>query len=77
MPLKCLCQEFYQLSFGKNLVVTRHTELTYLNSKDRHERDFILGPTHEETFTKIIQRRDQDIQKVTVEVVSDPNEVSR
>ena len=23
--------------------------------KDRHERDFILGPTHEETFTKIIK----------------------
>lgn len=23
--------------------------------KDRHERDFILGPTHEETFTKLIR----------------------
>ena len=29
--VEMLVPEFYQLSFGKNLVVTRHTELTYLN----------------------------------------------
>src|SRR5690625_7652350 len=23
--------------------------------KDRHDRDFLLGPTHEETFTKLIR----------------------
>ena len=28
---------------------------TLFKLKDRHERDFILGPTHEETFTEIVR----------------------
>src|SRR5699024_2178443 len=28
---------------------------TLFKLKDRHERDFILGPTHEETFTTIVR----------------------
>lgn len=28
---------------------------TLLKLKDRHDRDFILGPTHEETFTEVVK----------------------
>ncbi|KRM12054.1 proline--tRNA ligase [Paucilactobacillus suebicus] len=32
--------------------------------KDRHERDFILGPTHEETFTEIIRDNVKSYKKL-------------
>lgn len=36
--------------------------------KDRHERDFILGPTHEETFTKIIKDAIKTYKKLPLTV---------
>ena len=32
--------------------------------KDRHERDFILGPTHEETFAKLISEEIKSYKKL-------------
>lgn len=36
--------------------------------KDRHERDFILGPTHEETFTKIVKDAIKTYKKLPLTV---------
>ncbi len=44
--------------------------------KDRHERDFCLGPTHEEVITDLIRREVRSYRQLPVELLPDPNQVS-
>ena len=37
-----------------------------LRFKDRHERDFVLGPTHEEVITEIVRRELQSYRQLPV-----------
>lgn len=46
---------------------------TLFKLKDRHERDFILGPTHEETFTTIV-RDAINLTKIATIFISNSNE---
>ena len=39
-----------------------------LRLKDRHERDFVLGPTHEEVITDIVRRELQSYRQLPVNV---------
>ncbi len=48
-----------------------------LRIKDRHERDFVIGPTHEEVVTDIARQRDQELSPVAGELLPDPDEVPR
>ena len=44
---------YYQQNYGKNQVDGMFMEHEMFRLKDRNERDFCLGPTHEEVFTDI------------------------
>ena len=48
-----------------------------LRLKDRHERDFCLGPTHEEVVTDIARQRTQELPPAAGEFLPDPDEVPR
>ena len=47
-----------------------------LRFKDRHERDFCLGPTHEEIVTDLVRRVGALLPRAAVQSVPDPNQVS-
>ncbi len=44
--------------------------------KNRHDTDFILGPTHEETYTTIIKDSIKSYKKITISFISNPTQVS-
>ena len=48
-----------------------------LRIKDRHERDFVAGPTHEEVITDIARRELQELPPAAGELLPDPDEVPR
>ena len=48
-----------------------------LRFKDRHERDFCLGPTHEEVITDLVRRSVRSYREFAVQSLSDPDQVSR
>ena len=43
--------------------------------KDRNDRDYILGPTHEETFTELI-RDEINFTTITFEFIPNSNKIS-
>ena len=48
-----------------------------LRFKDRHERDFVLGPTHEEVITDIARRELQELPPAAGQFLPDPDQVPR
>ena len=48
-----------------------------LRFKDRHERDFVAGPTHEEVITDIARRELQELPPAAGELLPDPDQVPR
>ncbi|BBM05940.1 hypothetical protein HAALTHF_40600n [Vreelandella aquamarina] len=46
-----------------------------LRLKDRHERDYCVGPTHEEVITDLVRRRDRQLQAAAGELLSDSNQI--
>ena len=48
-----------------------------LRLKDRHERDFVVGPTHEEVITDIARRELQELPAAAGELLPDPDQVPR
>ena len=47
-----------------------------MTMKDRHDRDFILGPTHEETFASLI-RDEVKSYKIAFIIISNSNKIQR
>ena len=47
-----------------------------LRLKDRHERDFCVGPTHEEVITDIARREIRSYKQLPTNLYPDPNQVS-
>jgi hypothetical protein len=48
-----------------------------LRLKDRHQRDFCLGPTHEEVVTDIVRREVQSYKQLPCNLYPDQPEVPR
>ncbi len=48
-----------------------------LRLKDRHDRDFCLGPTHEEVITDIARRELQELPPAAGQLLPDPDQVPR
>ena len=48
-----------------------------LRLKDRHERDFCVGPTHEEVITDVARREVRSYKQLPDQPLSDPDEVPR
>ena len=48
-----------------------------LRLKDRHERDFCVGPTHEEVITDIARREVRSYRQLPVKPLPDPDKVPR
>jgi len=48
-----------------------------LRLHDRHQREFCLGPTHEEVITDIIRNEIRSYKQLPAIFLSDPNKISR
>ena len=48
-----------------------------LKIKDRHERDFIVGPTHEEVITDIVRKEITQLPPAAGQLLPDPDQVPR
>ncbi len=48
-----------------------------LRFKDRHDRDMVLGPTHEEVITDLARRELQELPPAAGQLLPDPDEVPR
>ena len=48
-----------------------------LKIKDRHERDFCFGPTHEEVITDIARREIKQLPAIAGQLLPDPDQVPR
>ncbi len=48
-----------------------------LRFKDRHEREFLYGPTHEEVITDIARRGAAQLQAAAGQLLSDSNQIPR
>ena len=47
-----------------------------LRLKDRHQRDFCLGPTHEEVVTMIVKKRNTQLSSAAAQSLSNSDQVS-
>lgn len=48
-----------------------------LRLKDRHEREFCVGPTHEEVITDLARNEPEQLQATADQLLSDPDQVPR
>ena len=48
-----------------------------LRMKDRHDRDFCLGPTHEEVITDLFRRDSSQLPAAALQLLSDSDQVPR
>jgi hypothetical protein len=55
-PSSCRCRRCNRPSCGRNPGAGRNTVPSLLRCKDRHQRDFVIGPTHEEVITDVVRK---------------------
>ena len=48
-----------------------------LRLKDRHEREFCVGPTHEEVITDLARNEAEQLQATADQLLSDPDQIPR
>ena len=65
-PLNCLCLSFSRLSYGKSLGRWEQYGPELCRLQDRHDRDFCLGPTHEEVITDLAKSEIRSYKRLPI-----------
>ena len=60
---RCSCPLFSPPSCGRNQAGTMFTVPELIRLHDRHNREFVLGPTHEEVITSIVRQEISSYRK--------------